>query len=1055
MRTTFRAAAFFVFVSLGLAGPVSAATSSETVAQAATVQSSISGKITDSRGTPLADSQITIEGGGKTYTAKTKGDGSFSVAVPPGVYTVTVNHGGFQTAQNDVSVAPGSGNTVISVALQEVNLSSLSVIGRTSTSSTRTPFNVSESAISVLPPLEIQLRQNVNLTDTVATLPGVLATRAFSVTPNTSFAVHGLTLQTRVTIDGHPVSSGIFGAWNTNYAASGIFQDVEVAKGTGLNGAIAGESAVGTVNLRTRNFTRDNSAGLQIGTDSYNGGLYNIFADVNFLKDKKASLIVAKSFSALNGPWNNTFLDRAGNTNASAFRGTLQAPSIVGLDQWQGDFSNRYSLEGELVKLRYRFSETTSVTAEYLGLQGQYQPQGGSYGTFLGNMTQQACSNGSGGGLTFSPTSAGCSLTSTYNAPYTAANAGNTVPAYSWFPNSFIQNNEPQFAVEFRTSWKNDTILFRPYTHLINRFISGAFENLYPGNGGGWSVVTNAANCQVLFVGPTAGGGAKGPCFGLNMTPTGPAYVGADATPHGYATTNVAPACSPTPPYTCFTTPTGIQNDGVVNFGTPFSQPEIDRLNGYTFTWIHPVGNNTYSFSYDYRKDFAQSYSGDQTGAPANCQYTIGSASGANAVIANTVPGTSFVKGNPYQPTCSDYTRFVGVPGASPFLPRSSLNTPPTVSQYGDFSLTGTFQVNERLSVALGNYLSMWKANAQIEDPAILALYAAAGNANAAPVSLVTRSNWATHYDPHIGLEYRAGRDTSIRANAGSSFTQPYPSLISGFGAITIPNAANGGNYTNTIPNFGIKPETTVAYDIGLDQRLHDGGVLSLDLYNDTVHNVWVSSTANLAPIPGVCGPNQNPGFPNALCLQTNQVNGSLERTYGVDLSLYKAPVNGWGYFLAGTLNRTYYDQLPLSIYTSNTSPGGGSFLINGMQLFGNPFFKSYGQLLWADARGNVFELGADYEGANNATYGPAFTIWDASARIRIHPKMRLQISAQNLMNLNTGSLLGRALGSQGNLQPTVYVVPGTTTVLQGNSSTASLFAVPPRTIRISLEINP
>ena len=86
--------------------------------------------------------------------------------------------------------------------------------------------------------------------------------------------------------------------------------------------------------------------------------MYNVFADVNFLKNNRASLIVQKAFSGFNGPWDNYFGDRVGANNLSAFRGTQMVPSIVGLDQWMGDFSNRYSLEGELAKLRYRFSET-------------------------------------------------------------------------------------------------------------------------------------------------------------------------------------------------------------------------------------------------------------------------------------------------------------------------------------------------------------------------------------------------------------------------------------------------------------------------------------------------------------------------------------------------------------------------------------------------------------------------------------------------------------------------------------------------------------------------
>ncbi|MBV9408828.1 MAG: carboxypeptidase regulatory-like domain-containing protein, partial [Candidatus Eremiobacteraeota bacterium] len=321
MRTVFRAGAALAMVCLGVVGPASAATTPTVVAQAPATQSTLSGHITDSRGAALGGAAVTVEGGGKTFSTTSGADGSFTVSVPAGLYTVTVNHGGFQTAQNDVAVTANGAQ--ISVSLQEVNLSSLRVIGRTSTTVNRTPFNVSESAVSTLPPLEISLRQNNNLSDTVGILPGVVVSRTFSATPNTNFVVRGAALQTRVTIDGHPVSSGISGQWNTNYAVAGIFQDVEVVKGTGLNGAIAGESAVGTVNLRTRDFTRNNSAGLQIGTDSYNGGLYNAYADVNFLKNDRASLIVAKSFTGYNGPWNNQFKDRAGNTNTSALTPAL------------------------------------------------------------------------------------------------------------------------------------------------------------------------------------------------------------------------------------------------------------------------------------------------------------------------------------------------------------------------------------------------------------------------------------------------------------------------------------------------------------------------------------------------------------------------------------------------------------------------------------------------------------------------------------------------------------------------------------------------------------
>ncbi|MDB5094924.1 MAG: hypothetical protein JWO85_3025 [Candidatus Eremiobacteraeota bacterium] len=1071
MRTPLGAAVALALIA-GLVSPVSAVAGPTAVVQPAAAQSTITGHVTDSRGNALGGAAVTIEGAGKTYTVTSGADGSFQQTVSPGVYTVTVNRGGFQTAQNDVAVTAGS-KFDVSVALQDSNLSSLRVIGRTQvTAASRNGFNVSEASVSTLPPLEISLRANSNLTDTVATMPGVVATRTFiSSTPNTSFAVRGAGLQTRVTIDGHPISSGISGQWNTNYAAGGIFQDVEVLKGAGLNGSIAGESAVGTVNLRTRDFTRENSAGLQIGTDSYTGGIYNVFADVNFLPNKRASLIVAKSFIGFNGPWNNTFNDRAGLTNTSSLAtATGQVPSLIGLDQWQGDFSNRYSLQAELAKLRYRFSESTSVTLEYLGMQGQYQPQGGSYAAYLGNMTVQACQNGS----TFQPTLATCNSQSTYTAPYTFNRIGSVVNAYTWFPLSYIQNNEPQVAAEIRTSLKNDTILLRPYTHLINRYISGVNENHYPGNGGAWYAVTSNANCQPLFIQPGAANtgapatGAKGPCFTSNMGPNDPSYVGATNLGVVFPTTNVAPSCSPTPPYTCYTTKTGLQNDGTVGYATPFSQPELDRLNGYTFSYLHPVGNNTYNFSYDYRKDAASSFSGDTSAAAPGCAFVIGSAFGANAFVKNQVPGGP-APGTAYQPTCttSQFPNSPTTPSALlayDQLPRSSINTPLTVTTNQDFGLTANLQLTEKLHLAVGNYFEIYRVNAQIEDPLVLDYYAKLGNSAAAPVALVPRAVTYTHYDPHLGAEYRVNRNLSLRLNGGSSITQPYPALVSGFGAISIPNAAQS-NYVNSIPNFALKPETTVAYDIGFDQRLTDNGVLSMDAYDFTVHNVFLSNTTNLGTIVGLCGP-QPAGsppisFPTALCLQTNQINGPLQRSYGLELSLTKNPLNGWGYYAAASLARTYLDQLPLSIYASNTTPATANFNVNGAQLFGYPFFKGYGQLLYSDLRGNTFELGADYEGSNNFTAGPPYVLWDAAVRIPIVPKrMRFQISAQNLFNLNTGTLLGRTLNNQGNIQPTVYLGsdgqlhPGNSTVYN-RTGTTNITALPPRTIRFLLDFTP
>jgi outer membrane receptor protein involved in Fe transport len=1050
MRARYGAASVAALMLAFVCGPLRAADVAPAPAAQSTVeQTTLKGRVLDQRGSGLGAAVVSVTGAGKTLTTRTAADGSFSIAVAPGVYSVVVNKGGFQGAQNDnVVVAPGS-TLDLTIALNETNLSSLRVIGRSSTSYNRAPFNISESAVSSLPAQLITQRQNPNLTDTVATVPGVIAERTFSSTPNTNFAVRGSPLQTRVTIDGHPISSGISGQWNTNYAVASIFQNVEVVKGTGLNGAIAGESAVGTVNLRTRDFTPGNSAGLIFGEDEFDGSQYNAFADVNFLNNK-ASLIVQKAFSGYRGPWDNYYGDRIGATSPIPI-GTGLVPNLTGLDQWQGDYSNRYSLQGELVKGRYRFNDTSSLTLEFLGLQGQYSPQGGSYGTFDGVTTLQACENGT----KFQATLATCTGSSLYGAPYTFGAIGQKVNAYTWFPRSFIQNNEPQFSAEFRTSFKNDSISFRPYTHLINRFISGVNENTYPGNGGGWYAVTSAANCQVQFIAPgtkgagAPGSGAAGPCFPVTMGPTAPAYIGANAaglTPV-FATTSAAPVCSPTPPYSCFTTPTGIQNNGLYGYSTPFSQPEIDRLNGYTFSYLHPVGDNAYNFTYDYRKDYSQSQSTDQTGAAPGCSFVIGSVSGSS-VFQTLGPGA----GTLFQPGCST-TQYPATGSALTTynkLPRSAIGTPPTVSQYLDFALTGRFALTPRLTLALGNYVEIYQLAAQVEDPAVLAAYAAKGNSAAAPVSLVNRSSTYDHYDPHAGVQYRVTPTLSVRANAGSSITQPYPALVSGFGSISIPNAANP-NYTVAIPNFNLKPETTVAYDVGFDQRFAGDNVLALDAYHLNVHNVFLSQTQAIPAVPNV--PGVIPGVTQYL--QTNFVNGPEQRSYGLEVAMYKSPPVGLGYYTSLTLNRTYYAQLPLSLYSGNTSPGNVNYNINDAQIFGNPFVKGYGQVFFNTPKGVSLEFGADWEGQDNATFGPPYIITDTSVRVPLGSRRaHLQLSVQNLTNYNPGTALGRTLAAQGNIEPGVYLSKGALLFAGPGASTSTpLQALPPRTARLLLDL--
>jgi outer membrane receptor protein involved in Fe transport len=1008
--------------------------------------STISGTILDaSTNQPIGGVAVTAEGGGSRFGATTASDGTFSVVVPPGFYDVDANKGGFQSAQvTGVAVALGTVSSV-KISLAEANSNSLRTITRVSVSRANA-LNTSTSDISTLGVAQIQQRDLPNLSDVVAELPGVTLLRSTGATANAFFVVHGGDAETRVNIDGHPLSVGTFGNYNTNYAIGDIFDQVEVLKGPGLNGPNAGESAFGTINLRTRDFSPHDYAEIKGGLDNLDGSFFSAFGQVNLFNDR-LSILAGKAVSGYRGPYDDYVANRI-NTGSGLFGpitpGLGEAPTFPGLIQWQGDFSNRYGLEGELAKARYRFSSATSITAEFLGLEGQYYPQGGSYGSFYGYETVAPCYNGSTPG---SVAATDCTAKSTYNAPYAQGQIGQSVPVYSWFPNSYIQNNEPEFSAEFRTSLKNDTFLLRPYAALVDRFISGANENRYPGNDGGWYEVTSAANCQATFVAPTATG-AKGPCFANGFTNhAAPSYIGSGPQPSGvvYPTTAAAPTCSAAVP--CWTTPTAYQANGLVGYGSPFSQPEIDRLHGTTFQYIHPVHDNLYGFSYDYNADDTYSTTGDTTTPLAGCTPVIGSS--VSNVINAALPATA---SNLRQPTCAlgipttygtaGGVNANGLPGTS-YLPVSEIAIPPTIIRKQDFAATAQLQITPKLASALGLYYTNYRSDAQTENPKVLAQYAALGLSSAAPVALADNFNVVDHVDPHIGFTYRVNPSLVLRATGGSSITTPYASLISGLGRIDLPNGSNNGAYTLTLANSSLKPESTVAYDVGFDYRLPDTSVFTTDVYDNTVHNIFASVTTEIAPIAGITAPG---GF-----FQSETINGPIGRYYGVDVGLSKSLPVGFGYTLEGSLERAYLDQLPRSIYTSQVN------LIDGKQLDGSvngqgsiPYAKGYAEIRYAGIRNSLFAIGMDYEGNNNSTYGPAYTLFNGTVRFELAPGVAFQTSVDNLFNLNTGTDLARGLFNQGTKTLTLGpgTVPGT---LVTGSRTKSLQEVDFKTYRFSL----
>lgn len=1007
-------------------GPVSAATASlsnQTIAQANTspppaASASVTGSVTDSQGGPVVNADVLINGPGK-YEAHTDAKGFFSVAsVKPGLYSIAVTKPGYGSAtQEDVVIAPGQASNVNAI-LVAATTQSLRLIGTVTTTAGHNKFNTSGLSVSTLDNASIAARVQPNLKDVVSELPGVIASRdAGGRSPNSSFQVRGANIETKVTMDGHAISSGVFGTYNNAYANSEIFEQVEVLKGAGLNGVNAGESAFGTINLRTKNFVPKNGISFSASQDIFGSGWINFLGNYNV---GKWSFLAARSYQGYNGP-DNGFNALVGNTLGGTTSLGYSGPSLV---QWTGDLSNPYSTEADLIKARYKFSGATWLTAEWLNLTGRYYNQGGSYAFYDGIYTVPQCYNP--GSKTFVPANAaGCNTFSVYNPPFLSSIVGSNVPLYNFFPNSKILNHEPQYSLEFRTTHKNDTFFVRPYQTIINRNIDGSTENSQVGYGGGWYQVTSTANCNAQFQAPApAAGGkpavpAKGPCFTAANGYSTP-YIGAPDPTHPvvFPTTGTAPACSVPAP--CYTTVTNSQRNGYYGYNTPFSQPELDRLNGATLTWLHPVGPNLYTLSMDYSRDNTLKFTSDNSTLPAGCFPVV--AGGVANVATQKNPTTGLISPNPYyQPKCAIGGMVL------PFLPTTALQIPPTTNNKTDLSLTALWQLNPRLQVGLGNYLTIQKLDYVYTDPAAALAAANTIGSNGKPLSGAEQADATllhgianhVHYDPHLQVQYRVNPNFSVRGTAGSSITTPYAALVSGFAKI-FPNTTPTID-SETLPNPNLQPEITVAYDLGFDARTHDGSVISFDGFNNTIHNVFVTVGSLAPPLP-----NRPTSITGLIVNQT--LNGPLERDYGVELTLQKNPLTGFGYYGTMTMQRAYYDGFSTAFYqnlAALSAPGKNAFvgLVNGKQLDGTggfqgqvPFFKAKLEANFrAPGNGAYYALGTNILGSNNPFGRPdGFNTWYGNANWNIGKDLAFTVSGENLLNYGVGVFTGAAVNNAG-----------------------------------------
>jgi len=272
-----------------------------------------------------------------------------------------------------------------------------------------------------------------------------------------------------------------------------------------------------------------------------------------------------------------------------------------------------------------------------------------------------------------------------------------------------------------------------------------------------------------------------------------------------------------------------------------------------------------------------------------------------------------------------------------------------------------------------------------------------------------------------------------VRLSAGSAIAPPYLNLLS---QITAQQALwdTQTNIATLTKNSGqLLPETAFGYDLGADYRWHDGWtVLSGDVYENNLFNHYFGETLfsglTCGQVTYPCldqgGHKAPPAVPIYYQLNTNISNFRFQ---GIEMQLQCIPPVGWGFTLAGALQRGYVYNLPPNFYCSVPGPhcqynqnlniianenlnGEGIGTVSYSPFFG--FGSTIGSLNTRIpyAQGNVavsytFKnrafamLGTTYYGNNNSLNEPPFGYGYFTVRYPFTSFLAVQISGNNIWN--------------------------------------------------------
>jgi outer membrane cobalamin receptor len=252
------------------------------LAQAVTA---ITGTVTDAAGKPLGKARITISGP-TSASLESKSDGTFTIPVTPGIYSVTVSVAGFATARNDNVVVITGQPVNVTFALLAASLTTIGQVSRSATA-----INTTSAAVQTVTAQTFASQGQNQVVNVIDQVPGVEINHVGGGSnepgSNASISIRGAQpYESQVLIDGHPVDTAGNGAYgfNTTFINSLLLSQVDVSKGPGNMPNLIEDAIGGTVNFRTPAITPGLTGSALFGFDSFNSSYYGVKVSDTFGK---------------------------------------------------------------------------------------------------------------------------------------------------------------------------------------------------------------------------------------------------------------------------------------------------------------------------------------------------------------------------------------------------------------------------------------------------------------------------------------------------------------------------------------------------------------------------------------------------------------------------------------------------------------------------------------------------------------------------------------------------------------------------------------------------